>query len=355
LKARAAFLVELNKPMQIQEIELKPLLEGELIVRIEAAGICGSDTHMFKGNDPRLKLPIVLGHEGVGIVEEIKSEKKDIFNKKLKKGDMVIWDRGMTCNNCYYCLIKKEPWLCPNREVYGITRNGCYSEYLTLDKRTKIIKIEKDIDPSILVPSSCSGATSAHAVELCDIKLDSTVVIIGAGQLGVYCSKFISQKGAKNIIVLDTINNRLDLIKEFGANKTFNVNRVKFYERKSYIYKITEDSGADIVIDCSGNQSAIRDGIKLTAPGGSFLIPGVAIPLGGMPIELYEDISKKNLRMQGVWVSSTNNFSEAVNLTLRNKNLFKKIISYKIKLNDINEAFSDFDKNMNIAKGVVVS
>ncbi len=107
MKAKAAFLVEFNKPMQIQEIELKPLLEGELIVRIEAASICGSDTHMFKGNDPRLKLPIVLEHEGVGIVEEIKSEKKDIFNKNLKKGDMVIWDRGMTCNNCYYCLIKK--------------------------------------------------------------------------------------------------------------------------------------------------------------------------------------------------------------------------------------------------------
>ena len=129
MKVKAVVLKEFNQPLVIEEGELASLKDGEILVRITASGVCGSDVHMWKGKDPRTPLPLILGHEGVGVVEEVKGEKKDIFADKIKPGDFVIWDRGVTCGNCYFCVVKKEPSLCPKRQVYGIIRDGSYATH----------------------------------------------------------------------------------------------------------------------------------------------------------------------------------------------------------------------------------
>jgi threonine dehydrogenase-like Zn-dependent dehydrogenase len=321
------------------------LKDGEVLVRIIASGVCGSDVHMGKGEDPRIPLPLILGHEGVGVVEDIEGEKEDIFGKRLYRRDLVIWDRGVTCGNCYFCTIKKEPSLCPNRQVYGITRDGCYATYLILLKGTKIIKIEEEIDPAILVPVSCSGATTAHTIELCGISEGDTVIIQGPGPMGIFALALAQERGASDVIVIGTKldKERLKLSLEFGAAKILNINETSFEERLSYIKKKTNGWGAEVVIDCTGSPHAIQEGIKMTAPGGIYTLPGVAIPIGEIPIRFYEDVARKNVRIQGVWVSDTSHLYQALKLVLSKKFPFEKLITHKFKLEEATEALKIVD------------
>lgn len=301
MKMKAAVLKEFNQPLAIEEREIPPLENGEVLVRIKASGVCGSDVHMWKGKDPRISLPLILGHEGVGVIEDVKGERKDIFEDRIESGDFVIWDRGFTCGNCYFCTIKKESFLCPNRQVYGIFIDGCYATHLTLLKKTKIIKVEKKIDPAILVSISCSGATTAHTIELCNICQGDTVVIQGPGPMGIFALVFAREKGAGKIIVMGTgmDKERLKLCLEFGASETLNIDEISFEERLSSIKEKTNGLGAGAVIDCTGSPHAIREGLRMTAPGGTYALPGIATPIGEVPISFYEDVARKNVRISG--------------------------------------------------------
>jgi len=345
MKIKAAVLKGFNQPLVIEEKELPSLENGQVLVRITASGVCGSDVHMWKGEDPRTPLPLILGHEGVGVVEEVKGEKKDIFADKIKPGDFIIWDRGVTCGNCYFCVVKRESSLCPNRKVYGIIRDGCYATHLILLKETKIIKVEEKINPAILTPASCSGATTAHTIELCDISEGDTIIIQGPGPMGIFALTFAQERGADKVIVVGTDEDkeRLKLCLEFGATKILNINETSFEERLSYIKEETKGLGADVVIDCTGSPYAIEEGLKMTAPGGTYTLPGVATPIGSIPISFYEDVARKNIRIQGVWVSDTSHLYQAVKLVLSKKYPFEKLITHRFKLEEATEALKVVD------------
>jgi 2-desacetyl-2-hydroxyethyl bacteriochlorophyllide A dehydrogenase len=345
MKMKAAILREFNQPLVIEERELASLKDREVLVRITASGVCGSDVHMWKGKDPRTPLPLILGHEGVGVVEDIEGEKEDILGKRLHPGDFIIWDRGVTCGSCYFCLVKKEPSLCPDRKVYGIIRDGSYATHLILLKETRIIKVEEKIDPAVLAPASCSGATTAHTIELCNISEGDTAIIQGPGPMGIFALAFARERGADKIMVIGTEEDkeRLKLCLEFGATKTLNINETSFDERLSYIKKKTNGRGADVVIDCTGSPYAIEEGLKMTAAGGIYTLPGVATPIGDIPINFYEDIARKNVRIQGVWVSDTAHLYQALKLVLSRKYPFEKLITHRFKLEEATEALKIVD------------
>lgn len=345
MEMKAAVLKEFNQPLVIEERELASLKDGEVLVRITACGVCGSDVHMWKGKDPRTPLPLILGHEGVGVVEEVEGEKRGIFADKIRPGDFVIWDRGVTCGNCYFCVVKKKPSLCPNRQVYGIIRDGCYATHLILLKETKIIKIEEKIDPAVLVPASCSGATTAHTIELCNISEGDTVIVQGPGPMGIFAFAFARERGADKIIVMGTgmDKERLKLCLEFGASETLNIDETSLEERLSYIKEETKGLGADIVIDCTGSPHAIREGLKMTAAGGIYTLPGVATPIGSIPINFYQDVARKNIRIQGVWVSDTAHLYQAVKLVLNKKYPFGHLITHRFKLEEVTRALEAVD------------
>ena len=345
MKMTAAVLRKFNQPLEVEERIIPPLKEGEVLVRIKASGICGSDLHMWKGKDPRTPLPLILGHEGIGIVEEIKGKKVDVLGRKVKEGDLIIWDRGITCGNCYFCTVRKEPSLCMKRQVYGITRDGSYATHLILLKETRVIKIEKKVDPAVLVPTSCSGATAVHAIELCSILEGDTVLIQGPGPMGIFSLALARERGASEVVVIGTKRSkmRLKISLEFGATKTFAVDETSFEERLSYLKERSDGRGADVVIDCTGSPSAIREGLRMTAPGGTYLLPGLAIPIDEVPINFYEDIVRRNVKVQGVWVSDTSHLLRAVKLVLSEKYPFEKLITHRFKLEEATEALKAVD------------
>ncbi|MCK4244203.1 MAG: zinc-binding dehydrogenase [Candidatus Omnitrophica bacterium] len=340
MKIRAAVLRRFNKPLEMEESEISPLKEGEILIEIGAAGVCGSDVHMWRGKDPRLSLPLILGHEGIGIIADIKGKKEDILGEGLRIGDLITWDRGVTCGNCYFCTVKKEPSLCLFRQVYGITRNGCYRSHLTLSAPTKVLKIKTQIEPAVLVSASCSGATAAHAVELCRIKEADTVLIQGPGPLGLFSLAFALEQGASKVFVSGTgaDKKRLLLAREFGATEIINVEDKSSKEIGEFIKEETNGLGVDTVIDTTGSPQALENGLRLTAAGGTYALPGIATPVGKIPISFYEDVSRKNVRIQGVWVSDTSHFYQAVKIILKNKYPFAKMITHTLPLAEATKA-----------------
>ena len=340
MKTTRAVLRGFAAPLEIEEAELPSPLEGEVLVRIRAAGVCGSDLHIASGRDPRIRLPLVLGHEGVGEIAETPGERKDVFGRPLSAGDLVIWDRGVVCGECYFCAVRRQAFLCPHRQVYGISRDGCYSTHLLLSANTRVIKLPSDADPAVLAAAACSGATAAHAFEYVDLTEEDTVVVQGPGPLGMFAVAFAHHRGAGHVVCVGTERSRkrLELARDFGADHIMTTDGGTLEERAAAIRELSRGFGPRVVIDCAGTSSAFADGIELVAPGGIYLLPGVAAPLPDASLRLYEQVSRRNVTLQGVWVSDTSHLVQAVDLVLSGRYPFERLVTHRFPLAEVNEA-----------------
>ena len=351
MKSKVMVLTGFNKPLEMQEIEVPTLEQGQILVKINAAGVCGSDVHMWKGEDPRTPLPIILGHEGVGTIEDIKGKRESVDGISLKIGDRILWNRGITCGRCFACKVLNEPSLCKSRQVYGINRgcsispylNGCYSEYIILTAETDIFKIQQDIDSAIMVSASCSGATIAHGFDMVDISPGDTVLVQGPGPLGVYAVLFAKSKGASQIIVIGGSKGRLNLCKQFGATTVINRRETTIAQRKEQILALTNGRGVDLAVEAVGAQGVVEEGIKLVRSGGTYLTTGYSQPAGVEKIDFFLEVVRKNIKIQGVWVSDTRHTWQAMHLVMKHKALFEKMITHRFSLEQANEALKVMD------------
>lgn len=346
MKTKAMVLEAFNKPLELREFELPALQPGEVLIRIEAAGVCGSDVHMLRGEDPRTPLPIILGHEGVGRILEVQGEKRTVDGDVLHNGDLIIWNRGISCNKCFHCSVLNDPSLCRNRKIYGINRsssispfvNGCYSQEMILTADTDIFRVDPAVDPAVLVSASCSGATVAHAFDLHRPDFGDTVLIQGPGPLGVYAVAFARKLGAQEIIVIGGSENRLQTCRDFGATLTLNRLESSLEERREAIMAKTRGQGVDLVIEAVGQPAAVHEGIKLVRSGGAYVSIGFSQPPGECQIDFFKEVVSKNLKIQGVWVSATRHTWQAMRLVLERPELFSRMITHRFALEQANEA-----------------
>lgn len=342
MKVTRAVLREFGAPLQVEEIELPPPRSGEVVVRIRAAGVCGSDLHIAAGRDPRIALPLVPGHEGVGEVAAAGGECQDLHGQRLAVGDLVIWDRGWVCGQCYYCAVRRQPFLCPHRRVYGISRDGCFTTHLTLSPGTRIIKLPASTDPAAVVAAACSGATAAHAFDYLQLTEDDTVVVQGPGPLGIFAVAFAHHRGAGRVICIGTERSRarLELACEFGAGEIMATDGSTREQRAAILADLTHGLGPRVVIDCAGTASAFAEGIDMAGAGGIYLMPGVAAPLPDVPVKLYEQMARKNVTVQGVWVSDTSHLVQAVELVLSGRYPFARLVTHRFRLPQVNDALA---------------
>ena len=352
MKATVLALEQYNQPLVRREVEIPALAKGQVLVKLTAAGVCGSDVHMWKGEDSRLRLPMVLGHEGVGIVAALGGPKLTIDGKELHEGDPVIWNRGVSCGECYYCKVLKETSFCPRRKVVGINLslndppylNGCFADHIILAEGTDFYLIPPGIDPAVLVTASCSGATAAHAFDLVRPEPGETVVIIGPGPLGLFAVALAKAYGAGQVVLTGGSQSRLGLGKVFGADLVLDRNKLSAAERRELIFEITGGRGADMIVETSGTAAGLEEAIGLTRMGGSVLSVGASQPGGTFLFDGFEDLTRRNLRLQGVWVSDARHFDRAVRLVLNNPDLFAKMVTHRFRLSQANEALAAVDR-----------
>jgi len=347
MKTQTQVLTAFKTPLQAREFDLLPLADSEVLVKVTCAGVCGSDLHMASGEDPRTPLPIILGHEGVGEIAEIRGEKADVDGRPLKVGQPVLWNRGVVCGRCFFCT-HGQPHLCPERFVYGIHRgcdvpphvNGCYSQYLPLDARTDIFAID-DVPPEhhkTLVTASCSGSTAAHAFAFLEPTEDETVVVQGVGPLGCFMVALARDCGAGRIVAIDLADARLQLAKRFGATHTLNIKETSAEERREAVRDLTDGRGADAVYEAVGKAAVVREGLGLVRHGGRYVTAGFGQPGGAMEWDPFADLVRPDLKYVGVWVSHTRHTRRALELMKRRLADFAQMITHTMPLSEANAA-----------------
>lgn len=348
----AMVLTGFNQPLQKQEFPLPVPGDKELLVEVTAAGVCGSDAHMWRGKDPRTPLPVILGHEAVGRVIALEGEKFAVDGYPVQEGDLILWHRGISCDRCYYCKVVKEPALCENRLVYGINRGcqepphlrGGYSRHVLLDAGTSVFHLPPDIDPAVVVGATCSGSTAAHAFDLVSPRIGDTVLVQGPGPLGLFAVAFAVASGAGQIIVSGGTAERLELCRAFGADVLLDRNATTQAERREIIQELTGGRGVDYAVEAAGSLAAVKEGISLVRNGGAYLSVGFGEPAGQVDLHIFEDLVRKNLHLQGVWVSDVRHTHMALQLIKGRAETFAQMITHRLPLEESTQALEIMER-----------
>jgi threonine dehydrogenase-like Zn-dependent dehydrogenase len=338
-------LEDFNSPLVEREMPLGDLAPGEVLVRITASGVCGSDIHMHRGEDPRTPVPMILGHESVGVVEQAAGEVTAVDGTAIAQGMQVAWDRGVYCGRCVFCTVKHQEYVCPSRKAYGIHYGGTnppplrggYASHIVLRAGTRIFPVADDVDMDFLVACTCSGATSAHSIEEAGITPGDVVVVIGAGPVGLWTMALAHSSGAE-VIAVEPRAGRLELAKEMGATLTIDPTNTSEDKRKGVVLERTGGIGADAVIDTTGVAKLTGEGLDLVRRGGVYELPGVAVPVGEYPVKLYEQLAVRNVAMKGIWVSDTRHFAQALAVGLSGRYPLDRLVTHRFALEQANEA-----------------
>jgi len=185
--------VMVGKRFEIREYPVPEPAPGTLLLRQELAGICGTDVHLWKG-ELKISLPVILGHETVGRIEQLgPGLERDWNGKLLAVGDRVTWTSTISCGRCFYCAEKKQPTRCPQRRAYGIGYRcdeephflGGYAEFHYLRPGSTIFKIPDDLSTEAVIGAVCALITAIHGVERTGIAWQDVVVVQGAGPVGI--------------------------------------------------------------------------------------------------------------------------------------------------------------------------
>ncbi|NLA87823.1 MAG: zinc-binding dehydrogenase [Clostridiales bacterium] len=344
---KAAVLSEYGKPLDIREVAIPEVQDGAILVKVEMAGICGSDVHIAGGTlGIKAPLPFIMGHETIGrIVKLGKGRTHDAAGEPLRIGDRVMWAHA-DCYDCYYCNILRKPMLCEHRLGYGMAPPtalmGGFAEYEYVIPVTKVVKIPSELTEEEAIGVACAFRSVVAAFEkLGGIGLGDSVVIQGAGPVGLYSLILARESGAGQVIVVGAPKERLELAKKFGADHVINIEKIKDpNERKARIVALTKNRGPELVVECSGAVQAFVEGVNMVQKGGRYLVIGQTSPQT-VSFSPYM-ILQKNLQIIGSGGAVIHHFYKALEFirTHKDKYAFGDIVSRKYKLEDINEALA---------------
>jgi len=306
---RAAVLAAYQQPLEIRNFPFPPPPgPGEAIVRVEMAGICGTDVHLWKGELP-VPLPVVLGHESVGRLLALgPGLDRDWRGQPIAAGDRITWASSVTCGECFYCRLKRQPTRCVSRKAYGISYccqdaphlRGGYAEVIHLRAGSSLFKLPDSLETSSVVGAGCALTTAIHGLERCPVSWGDTVVIQGAGPVGLAALAVARQSGAAKIIVVGGPAHRLDLAARFGADVTLDFSLGTALSRREQILALTGGFGADVVIECVGHPEAVNEGVDLARDGGKYLVLGQYANAGNISFNPHI-ITRKQLEIRGSW------------------------------------------------------
>ncbi len=350
---KVAVFTQPQAPMEFREYPIPPVSDDDILVRIRMANICGSDLHFWRGHGPKIArdIPQVLGHEMVGTIEGVgKNISIDSTGQPLREGDRIAYSYFKPCQHCWMCL-KGSP-ACPNRyrDWLGVSSeqhphfHGAYGEYYYMKPGHSVFKVPPELADALVSPINCALSEVIYGLNQIGITLGDTVVIQGAGGLGLYATAVAREMGAGKIIVLERQPARLQLAREFGADDVINVDEFGSDERISYVLEQTDGSGADLVAEFVGSPHVLSEGVKMLRWGGRYLWIG-NINLG-FPTQIEPgDIVRCSKTIRGIIVYEPWVIPRALDFLTRtqHKYPFHKIISHTFPFAQINDAFAYAD------------
>ena len=347
MKGRVVACKEYGKPFEIDEYDVPSPEPGAVLLRMTQAGICGSDLHVWRGDQVNVKLPPggrVMGHEGTGVVEALGSGvSTDSLGVPIKEGDRIIYAAVFPCYHCHLCLKGDTNW-CVNRGYApaGVWPyfTGTYADFLYLPPRHPLFLVPDELSDDILSPVNCAMGTVTTGLMRAGLREGQNVVIQGAGGLGIHATAMAKDMGADRVIILDRLDNRLQLAEEFGADHTINIEEFNTAEtRVQRVWELTDGRGADVVMELVGRAELLAEGIDMLGNGGTFVEIGDIVAGREVSIDPSKLLRGKNI--VGSLMYRPDLLPTLLNFLVKNQNKlpFHKLISHKFPLAEINEAF----------------
>lgn len=295
----------------------------QVLVKVRRVGICGSDVHIFQGENPFATYPRVFGHEFAG---EIVAVGENVT--ELAPGDHVVGEPIESCGQCYACR-NHRPNVCEKLQVMGVHIEGGCREYLTLDA-AKAHKISREVPWSIAVltePMTIGlQATSRGRVQKGDV-----VLIMGSGTIGL-CNLIAAKAAGATVVTTDILPEKLEYAKKLGADYVVDVTREDLSQR---LREITGGSGPNVVLDCVCNRSSLEQAVELVSAAGR------VVELGFGPISSqipHVTLMKKEVDLVGTRLQA-NKFSRAVALVEQNQELLRDFVTQEFPLDQVAQAF----------------
>jgi L-iditol 2-dehydrogenase len=303
--------------------------DDDVLIRVKACGICGSDVHGFTGKTGRRIPPLIMGHEAAGIVEEAG---KDV--KGFEKGDRVCFDSTVYCNKCEACRAGRYN-RCDERQVLGVSvpafrRHGTFAEYVVVPWWI-VAKIPADLSfvhSALLEPASIG----THAANRAPISADDTVVVIGAGTIGLFILQAARLRGAAKVVAVDINEFRLDLAKKLGADRVINPLKSDLTET---ILQETDNKGANVTLEAVGYAKTFANAVSITKMGGH------VVAVGNLERKAEFDLQQlvaRELTFTGSYASS-GEFSDCIELVASGKINVEPLISDVLPLEEGPDAF----------------
>ncbi|MBN1330367.1 MAG: zinc-binding dehydrogenase [Candidatus Heimdallarchaeota archaeon] len=261
---KAVQLYEIGKDLENREIPKPEPKANEVLIQIKAAGICHSDVHYRNGVSSVAFLPITLGHEVAGIIEEIGSDVSDYQN-----GDRICVNYMITCGKCYYCVSGSEQF-CKHGKMIGKDVNGGYQEYIAVPTRG-IYKIPDLISFEHAAIMMCSSATSLHALRKTRFQPGETIAIFGLGGLGISALQLAKAFGSQDIYAVDIDPVKLQKAEKMGAIPI----NAKDTNPVQQIMQFTHGDGVDVALDLIGLKLTLDQGVKVLARFGRLGMVGI--------------------------------------------------------------------------------
>lgn len=303
--------------LEIAEMPQPAVEHGEVLVRVEACGICGSDVHGYDGSSGRRIPPIVMGHEAAGTVEAIGEGVT-----KYKRGDRVTFDSTVYCGECGYCR-QGQFNLCDNRQVIGVScgdyrRHGAFAEYVVVPERIMYpLPANISFDEAAMLEAV---SVALHGVKVSMVMGGETALVIGAGMIGLLTLQAARAAGCRRVFISDVDETRLNLAKQVGADETLHSSGVELVKQ---IHRLTDGRGVDLALEAVGRNETVAGAIDCTRKGGTITLIGNIMPEVTLPLQ---KVVTRQLKLQGSCASS-GEYPEAIELIANGSIKVKPLIT----------------------------
>ena len=340
-----------SRPLRIQEVELDPPGPGEVLVRIAAAGLCHSDLSVINGDRPR-PLPMVLGHEAAGTVEEVGPGVDD-----LARGDPVVLVFVPSCGHCLPCM-EGRPALCePGAAANGagtllsgarrLRRDGepvnhhvgvsAFAEYATVSRRS-LVKIDPELPLDEAALFGCAVLTGAGAViNTAGVRPGQTVAVVGLGGVGLCALLAAVASGAREIVAVDLLPEKLAFARQLGATMTFDARE----ERAAEAIREATRGGVDFAFELAGSAKALELAWAITRRGGTTITAGLPHPSARLPVPIVQLVAEERA-LKGSYIGTAvpaRDVPRLIDLFRKGRLPVDRLVSGRLSLDEINEGF----------------
>lgn len=315
-----------DEGLSLEEVPIPTPKAGEVLLKIRASSLCGTDVHIYKWHSPwntRINVPRTLGHEFCGDVVEVGPNVAG-----FSQGDFVSAESHIWCNSCFQCKIGNRH-ICQNMKLLGVDVDGGFAQYVTVPAQN-LWKNPKNMSPQVATLQESLG-NSVYTVFSGEVE-DQTFTIFGLGPTGMFATGVAKAGGAKKVIVVGDGDFQLDIAKKMGADVCIN----RFDQDVESVIMEETEHGSDVFLDMAGAEAAIRQGLRTLRPGGRVTLLG--LPPKPISLEWSGDVVLKEAHINGVWGRKVWGTWERMSNLLENGLDITPIITHELNIEDFEKA-----------------